>query len=38
VRTIEWHFATSPRTGRIGPTAALERELRRNDIVIVYDP
>jgi hypothetical protein len=38
VRVIEWHFSRSPSTGKIGPTPALERELNRNGIKIVYDP
>jgi hypothetical protein len=38
VRDVEWHFATSPSTGRVGPTPALERLLRKNHIKIVYDP
>jgi hypothetical protein len=38
VQSLQWHFATSPTTGRIGPTPALERLLRDNDIAIIYDP
>jgi RHS repeat-associated protein len=38
VRSLEWRFATSPRTGRIGPTAPLAARLRRGGIRITYDP
>jgi hypothetical protein len=38
VRELVWHFSRSPATGRMGPTPALERLLRENDIRIVYDP
>lgn len=38
VRSLEWHFSTSPKTGKVGPSKPLKKELRRNNIRIVYDP
>lgn len=38
VDELEWHFATSPKTGAIGPTKRLERELIKHKIKIVLDP
>jgi hypothetical protein len=38
VVSLEWRFATSPRTGQIGPTGPLERRLKNAGILITYDP
>ena len=35
VDSVEWHFSSSPTTGRSGPTAPLRTKLEKFEILIV---
>lgn len=38
VERYEWHFFTSPVTGKIGPTEALFELLDQNGIKVMFHP